>query len=133
VSSSRPYDRTVRVNESMREVIAEALEDIDDDRLNMVTITGIDVDPDFRHGVVYYSALFAGCDPADVREAFDENRVRFQGEIARQIRLKRTPQLAFRPDPAISEGVKMDSIIANLPEIKPQPDSEPDSESDSDL
>jgi ribosome-binding factor A len=119
---SRPYERTARVNESMREVIAEELEEIDDDRLNMVTVTSIDVDPDFRHGVVYYSALFTGSDPEEVREAFDEHRVRVQGAIGRQIRLKRTPLLAFRPDPAITEGIKMDSIIKNLPAIEPQPE-----------
>ncbi len=110
----------------MREVIAEELEEIDDDRLNMVTVTSIDVDPDFRHGVVYYSALFTTSDAQDVRDAFDEHRVRVQGSVARQIRLKRTPQLAFRPDPAISEGIKMDSIIRNLPVIEPQPDEASD-------
>ncbi len=122
VGSARPYQRTVRVNESMREVIAEALEELDDDRLNMVTITGIDVDPDFGHAVVFYSALFSGVDPAEVKEAFDENRVRFQAAVGRQIRLKRTPLLAFRPDPAIAEGVKIEEIIRNLPHDN-QPDN----------
>jgi ribosome-binding factor A len=118
-ASSRPYERTVRVNESMREVLAEALEDLDDDRLNLVTITGVDVDPDFRHGVVFFSSTFSASDTEDVVEAFDEYRVRLQGEIGRQVRLKRTPQLTFRPDPAIDEGQKMDGLIKNLPLVQP--------------
>ena len=40
------YPRTARLNQSLREVIAEALTRIDDERLDMVTITSIDVDSD---------------------------------------------------------------------------------------
>jgi ribosome-binding factor A len=118
VGSARPYQRTVRVNESLRQVIAETLEDLDDDRLNMVTITGVDVDPDFRHGVVYFSAIFTSVPQSEVVEALEENRIRMQAAVGREVRLKRTPLLTFKPDPAIDEGQRIDAIIKNLP---PQP------------
>ncbi|MEX1006361.1 MAG: ribosome-binding factor A [Acidimicrobiia bacterium] len=46
-----------RVNEVVRETIADELERLSDPRLGFVTVTGVDVSPDLRHATVYYSAL----------------------------------------------------------------------------
>jgi len=50
----------VRVNEVVREVVADELERLSDPRLGLVTVTGVDVSNDLRHATVYYSALDAG-------------------------------------------------------------------------
>ena len=42
------YPRSARLNETLREVIAEELVRIDDDRLAFVTVTQIDVDSNHR-------------------------------------------------------------------------------------
>src|SRR5262245_60061452 len=96
MSSERRYPRRARVNEVLREVIADALERVSDeyDRLALVTVTGIDADPDLRHARVYYASRQEG-----VADALDEVRVRLQAAIGRQVRLKRTPQLSFVADP----------------------------------
>jgi ribosome-binding factor A len=112
--------------------VAEALEDLDDDRLNLVTVTGVDVDADFSHGVVFYSALFSGASEADVDEAFEEYRIRLQGEVARQIRLKRTPKLVFRRDPSVDEGHKIDGLIRGLQYSDAGPEERPESAPTSD-
>jgi ribosome-binding factor A len=58
--SVRRYPRMVRVNEVVREVVADELERLSDPRLGLVTVTGVDVSNDLRHATVYYSALDAG-------------------------------------------------------------------------
>ena len=58
--SVRRYPRMVRVNEVVREVVADELERLSDPRLGLVTVTGVDVSNDLRHAIVYYSALDAG-------------------------------------------------------------------------
>ena len=103
----------------MREVIAGALEEIDDERLERVTVTGIDVDPDFSRGVVFYSAMFTSSAADDVQAAFDEHRARLQAAVGSQVRLKRTPLLSFRPDPAITAGQRIDDLIRHLPPVSP--------------
>jgi ribosome-binding factor A len=95
----------------MREVIAGTLEELDDERLDMVTVTGIDVDPDFSRAVVFYSAMFTSSHADDVQEAFDEHRVRLQAAVGSEVRLKRTPLLSFRPDPAITAGQRIDELL----------------------
>jgi ribosome-binding factor A len=111
-SGSRAYPRTARINESMREVIADELEHIDDDRLELVTVTGIEIDPDLGRARVYYSAL-SGQQHAS--EAFQAHRARLQAAVGRQIRMKRTPLLSFMPDPAIDEGLKIEALIHTMP------------------
>ncbi len=113
--STRSYPRTARLNELLREVIAEELERIGDDRLGLLTITGITVDPDLKNAKVWVSALtvIGGIDA--VSEALAEHRVPLQAAVARQIRMKRTPLLTFVNDPAITNGQRIESILRDLP------------------
>jgi len=105
------------VNELLREVIADALERIDDDRLPLTTVTGVTADPDLRHATVWYSALREGAGDALV-----EHRVQLQAAIGREVRLKRTPELAFKLDPAIATGTRVEEIIRDLREDEEQDD-----------
>jgi len=109
VPNPRRYPRTARVNELLREVIAEELERIDDPRLELVTVTGVSAEPDLRHAVVWFSALGEGA-----AQGLARHRVRIQGAIGRQVRLKRTPELEFRPDPAIASGRRVEDILREL-------------------
>src|SRR5258706_12305063 len=86
----RRYPRSVRVNELVHEIVAEEIERIDDERLELVTVIHVHVDPDLRHGVVDFSSLGEQEDAA--LEALLEHRPRPQAPIARQAHPKRTPE-----------------------------------------
>ncbi len=132
---TKGWSRQDRVNEALREVIAEELAVIDDDRLQLVTVTGIRVDPDFRRALVWFSALstLSAADPTEVVDVLAEYRVRLQRAVARQLRLKRTPELTFQPDPAIAVGTRVEEVIRSLQESdsaaarteSPGPEGEP--------
>ena len=49
--------RTVRLGELLREVVAEELERVDDPRLELVSITTVDVDADLNRAIVYFDSL----------------------------------------------------------------------------
>ena len=53
----RQYPRAARVNEVVRETLAEELERMSDPRLGFVTLTGVEVSPDIRYADIYYSVL----------------------------------------------------------------------------
>jgi ribosome-binding factor A len=110
-ASGREYPRTARVNEVVREIVAETLEGIadEDERLDLVTVTGVKTEPDLRHATVFYSARREGA-----AEALEEHRVRLQSAIGRQARLKRTPQLAFLEDPGVTTGWRIEGILKGL-------------------
>lgn len=111
VGTSRRYPRTARINELLREVIAEELERLldEDPRLGMLTVTAVHADPDLRHATVWLSSL-----SEEAAEALAERRIALQAVIGRQVRLKRTPQLAFEADPAVASGQRVDEILRGL-------------------
>src|SRR5271166_4959995 len=109
--SPTPYPRTARVNQVLREVVADALERLSDidDRLRLITVTSVETAPDLRQATVYLSSL-----SDDAAEALDDERVNLQREIGRQVRLKRTPLLVFKADPAVAHGLQVEEILRRL-------------------
>ena len=109
----RRYPRTARVNELVREVVAEELERLlgDDERLALLTVTHVEVTPDLRRATVLLSSL-----PEGAEAALQENRARLQAAIGRQARLKRTPQLSFGADPAVATGQRVEELLRALDE-----------------
>lgn len=114
-NSSRQYPRTARLNELLREILGDELERLDDDRLQMVTITAVDIEGDLRHARVFYDSLRGEEGDEEILEALGELRKRLQSSIARQARMKRTPELSFAPDPGVREGAKIESLLADQP------------------
>lgn len=114
--SPRRYPRTLRVNEVVRETLADELERLSDPRLELVTITGVDVSPDLRHASVFYAALDAP--PDDTLAALRAAAPHLRGVLGRQVRLKYLPELEFREDPAIVSGRRVEEILRDLHERK---------------
>src|SRR4051794_8281963 len=113
-NSTRNYARTARLNELIREVIAEELVRLDDDRLVDVAITAVEVDSDLSRGVVWFDTLDDGRDD-EILEALEESRWRIQAAIGRQTTFKRTPVLSFKVDMAIRTGERIESILRDNP------------------
>jgi len=110
---SAAYPRTARVNEVLREVVAEALERMadTDDRMRLLTVTSVDITPDLSRATVYLSSL-----PPAAMEALAEQRTHLQRIIGRQVRMKRTPLLEFESDPAVAHGLRVEEILRSLRE-----------------
>jgi ribosome-binding factor A len=107
-------ERMRRVNESVRQVLAEALPELKDPRIGLVTITGVDTAPDLRHAVVYVSVLGSEKKRTASLRGLEAAHGLLQGRLARELRMKRTPQLAFEYDPSVERGVRMTKLIDEL-------------------
>lgn len=121
--TARDYPRTARLNHLVHEIVAEEIERIDDDRLGLLTVVAVEVEPDIRHATVWYTALDVGGPVADqpvaeaddeLVEALEEHRRRIQAAIGRQARLKRTPELVFRPDPVAQQAERVESLLRDI-------------------
>lgn len=116
--TGRDYPRTARLNQLVHEIVAEEIERIDDERLGFLTVVGAEVESDLRHATVWYTTLESGPegseDDPSVVEALAEHRARLQSAIGRQARLKRTPELAFRPDTLIRQAERVEEILRDL-------------------
>lgn len=101
----------------MREILAGELETIDDERLDSVTITGIDVDNELEKAVVFFDSG----EPEDSEQALVEYSGRLRHAVSSQARLRRTPRLEFKHDEAVEGGGRIEDILAGLDIPPPDP------------
>jgi ribosome-binding factor A len=125
--SARDFPRTARLNHLVHEIVADEIERLDDDRLGLLTVVAVEVEPDMRRATVWYTSLLDGggrepeewgpTAPApgdELARALADHRGRLQAAIARQARLKRTPELVFRPDTVIRQAERLEAILRQL-------------------
>jgi ribosome-binding factor A len=103
-----PYPRTARINQILREVISDELVRISDtdERLGLLTVTGVETTPDMRQAMVFLDSL-----SPEARVVLEERRAQLQSAVNVQTRLKRTPKLSFMADPAVASGTAVEEIL----------------------
>jgi ribosome-binding factor A len=107
-------DRIRRVNEAIRETLADALGELKDPRIGFVTVTGVETSPDLRQAKVYVSVLGNERKRENTLEGLESAHGVLQSRLASELRMKRTPQLTFEYDPSVAEGVRMSQLIDEL-------------------
>ncbi|HWG56073.1 MAG TPA: 30S ribosome-binding factor RbfA [Gaiellaceae bacterium] len=123
-------DRMRRVNEAVRQVLSEAVPQLKDPRIGFVTITAVKTSPDLRSARVFVSVL--GGDRKRERSLAGLSAAHgvLQARVSSELRLKRTPQLAFEYDPSVEQGVRMSQLIDEVapPAAEDTADDPPDDE-----
>jgi ribosome-binding factor A len=107
-------ERMRRVNESVRQVLAETLPELKDPRIGLVTVTGVVTSPDLRYATVYVSVLGSEKKKTATLRGLDAAGGLLQSRLARELRMKRTPLLTFEYDPTVERGVRMSALIDEL-------------------
>ncbi len=111
-TGSRRYPRTARLNELVREILAEEIRRIDDERLGFFTITAVEVDAGIEHAKVLWTDMGASDDV--VLAVLEEHRARLQQAVNRQTHLRRTPILTFHPDEVERKASRIEEILRDL-------------------
>ncbi len=108
-------ERMRRVNAVMREVIGDAIRaELQDPRIGFVTVTAVETSPDLRTARVFVSVLGDAAEREATLAALRSSHGVLQARVARELRMKRTPQLAFEYDPSVERGVRMSRLIDEL-------------------
>lgn len=100
-----------RVNEQAREVISEILLfEISDPRLDMVTITGVEVSYDRSVANVYYST-----EPSrytEVAQAFNAAAGRIRSLMAKKLSWRVAPELRFHLDESVDNAQRIAEALS---------------------
>lgn len=107
-------DRMRRVNAAVREVLSEAVGELKDPRIGFVTVTGVKTAPDLRQAQVFVSVLGTEKKREQTLAGLEAAHGVLQARIARELRMKRTPQLTFQYDDSVERGVRMSHLIDEL-------------------
>jgi ribosome-binding factor A len=111
--------RPERLGEVLKQEIAELLRQLKDPRIGFVTVTSVDVSNDLRYAKVFVSVLGSAEEQKATMDVLDKAQGRLRAEIGRRIRLRYTPEVSFKLDHSISEGVRLVDLIDDLTEGKP--------------
>jgi ribosome-binding factor A len=116
-------ERMRRVNEALREVVADGVEGLGDPALGIVTVTLVRATADLRQADVYVSVLGGERRRTRSLEALERAHGVLQARVARELHLKRTPQLTFIYDETTDRALRMNELIDEaLSGQPPRPD-----------
>ncbi len=107
--------RIERANELIREIIGDFLvHRMRDPRLQFVTITEVQLSPDFQHGKVFFTVLGGEQREKEALEALEHAEPLLREEINRNVRWRFIPRLTFAVDKRIEKAM---SVLALLDQI----------------
>jgi len=109
----RKYQR--RVSELIHIRLSNLLErKVKDPRLDMVTITDVEVSPDASSAKVYFSAVGGDQTREEAKEGLQSAAGWLRRELGQHLRLRRTPELIFRYDHSMERGERISNILDEL-------------------
>ena len=120
--------RTDRIGSQLMEELARILRaEVTDPRIRLVPLTRIDVSPDLRNALVYYSALSGDGEEelASLDAGLASAAPFLRRRAARVMPMKRMPELRFRYDPSLSLGSRTLGLLRELSEDEDDGETEP--------
>jgi ribosome-binding factor A len=107
-------NRNVRVADQIQKDLAELIRsEVKDERLQSawVTVTGVEVTPDYSHAKVFYSMLIDTVAIAQVQAGLEAAAGYLRRELGKRLVLHSTPALHFVYDNTTKQGIAMTGLI----------------------
>ena len=122
-----------RVKARIKFVVADFLQHrLADPRKGFMTVTKVDLTPDFRYCKVYVSILGSPGEQSKVMHMLSDARGLVQRKVAKSLSTRVTPELSFIHDQSIEKSIRMESIFDKIAkereENEEQDSEEPSSE-----
>ncbi len=117
----KQFKRSDRVGEEVLRTISHTLEtELAEHFSGMVTFTHVRMSGDLRYATVYYSFLGSEKTRESVAEFFLRENRRIRHKLASNLRLRHIPELVFKYDPSIEEGMRIERLLGEIKSDKPE-------------
>lgn len=104
--------RTRKVNEAVREALASILlDEISDPRLQLVTVTSVEVASDFSVADVYVIAHGDAERYSEMLQGLESAKGRIRAALGRRVRMRSIPNLHFKLDRSVDEGQRIAEVL----------------------
>ncbi|MBX3687189.1 MAG: 30S ribosome-binding factor RbfA [Rhodocyclaceae bacterium] len=108
----KEFSRSQRVAEQIRRELAELIRlELKDPRVGMISITEVQVTPDYAHAKVYFSSMGGEEGLAEVMAGLQRSSGFLRRELGKRIRIHTLPQLHFEYDKSIEQGARLTRLI----------------------
>ncbi|WP_018963238.1 30S ribosome-binding factor RbfA [Coprothermobacter platensis] len=106
--------RKERLQEAIKEELSKKLlEDMNDERLRLITITDVEISQDQKYLKVFFSTM-PGQDAEQILSSLEKAKGYISGEISRTLRMRFAPEIKFEVDDSIERGVRMVRLLEDL-------------------
>lgn len=115
------HRRVQRLNQLLREELSRLIRrELKDPRVELVTVTDVDVSGDLRHAEVYVRTLRDLRDVGEeegggsIEEALEGLRSAegfLRGKLGRELRLRRIPELRFEADRTLERAQRIEELL----------------------
>ncbi|BBD07920.1 30S ribosome-binding factor RbfA [Desulfovibrio ferrophilus] len=97
--------RAHKLGDQIMRIVAQLLAtEIDDQRLAMVSVSGVRMNKDISIAEVLYSVPM-GSDPVEIEAAFKKSAGFFRSQVGRALKSKYVPKIIFKRDDFLEEMV----------------------------
>ena len=104
---NRSFQIADQIQRDLTELIARELKD---PRVGMVTISAVEVTPDYAHAKVFFSILVG--DPQETEEALNQAAGFLRNHLFKRLHIHTVPTLHFHFDRTTERAADMNALIA---------------------
>ncbi len=109
---SRDFPRSRRIEDQIQRILSDVIRtDVRDPRLSRAIITAVRVSKDLSVAWVYYSVLQVEGETENLDDAFAAALGFLRSRVAKDLTVRRVPELRFRLDETQSNARSMDDLI----------------------
>jgi len=103
-------NRSFRIADQIQRDVSELIRDLKDPRIGMVTISHVDVSPDYAHAQVFFSVLVG--DPQASADALNEAAGFLRNGLFKRLQIHTVPTLHFHFDQTTERAADLNALIA---------------------
>ena len=102
-------NRSLRIADQIQRDLAGLVRELKDPRVGMLTISGVDVTPDYAHATVRFSLLLG--DPAACEAALNEAAGFLRNGLFKRLAIHTVPTLHFQFDRTTERAAELNALI----------------------
>lgn len=107
--------RRRRVSMALMTSLSELLLlEVNDPRLEGITVTEVEVDRELQYATVYVNALGEEARQEEVLEALERAAGFFRHKLSESLDLRKVPELRFKWDSAFEQAARIDELLDSL-------------------
>lgn len=110
--------RSDRAAEAVRAAVTKVLrEEVQDPGLGFVTVTSCEMSRDLQNAKVYYTVLGDAEAQHSAHAAFNRATPFLRSRVGEEVGLRTVPELIFRYDRSTDNAMRIEEILASLPDL----------------
>lgn len=112
----KDFSRSSRVSEQIHRELSELIRlELKDPRLSprisLVTLTDVEVTPDYAHAKVFYTSLAGEEHRQEIEQGLKHSAGFLRRELGKRIRIHQIPELHFVYDASVERGTRLSNLI----------------------